>query len=62
MSYNKFILMMIISLIIRYAVMFLIMDQLSHYHTSTTRIYMALLMIAPNGCRNDVDDGQDVPK
>lgn len=47
MSYKKFFLMLFVSLVIMYVVMFLNMDQLSHYHTSATRIYMALLMIAP---------------
>lgn len=47
MSYSKFSVMMIISFIIMYIVMFLNIDSLSHYHTSTTRIYMALLMVAP---------------
>lgn len=47
MSYGKFAIMMIISFIIMYVVMFLNIDQLSHYHTSTTRIYMAILMVAP---------------
>ncbi len=47
MSYKKFIIMLLISFLVMYAVMFLNMDSLSHYHTSTTRIYMALLMIAP---------------
>lgn len=47
MSYKKFIIMMLISFLIMYIVMFLNMDKLSHYHTSTTRIYMALLMVAP---------------
>lgn len=27
--------------------MFLNIDNISHYHTSTTRVYMALLMVAP---------------
>lgn len=39
--------MMIVSFIIMYVVMFLNMDKLEHYHTSLTRIYMALLMVAP---------------
>jgi uncharacterized protein (DUF305 family) len=39
--------MMIISFIIMYAVMFLNVDRLAHYHTSINRIYMALLMVAP---------------
>ena len=47
MSYKKFSVMMIISFIIMYIVMFLNMDKLNHYHTSATRIYMALLMVAP---------------
>jgi uncharacterized protein (DUF305 family) len=47
MSYRKFYVVMVISFLIMYIVMFLNMDKLSHYHTSTTRIYMALLMVAP---------------
>lgn len=47
MSYKKFMIMMLISFLIMYLVMFLNMDKSSHYHTSTTRIYMALLMVAP---------------
>ena len=39
--------MMLISFFIMYLVMFLNMDRLGHYHTSLTRIYMALLMVAP---------------
>ncbi len=38
---------MIISLVIMYLVMFLNMDSVGHYHTSATRIYMAVLMVAP---------------
>ena len=47
MSYKKFMVMMLISFFIMYLVMFLNMDKLGHYHTSLTRIYMALLMVAP---------------
>lgn len=47
MSYTKFTLMMVISFIIMYTVMFLNIDNISHYHTSTTRIYMTLIMVAP---------------
>jgi len=47
MSYKKFSLMMIISFIIMYTVMFLNVIELKHYHTSATRIYMAILMVAP---------------
>ena len=47
MNYKKFIMMMITSFIIMYVVMFLNMDDISHYHTSATRIYMAILMVTP---------------
>lgn len=47
MSYGKFAIMMIISFIIMYIVMFLNIDKLEHYYISTTRVYMALLMVAP---------------
>lgn len=47
MSYNKFTVMVIISFIIMYFAMFINMDSIDHYHTSTTRIYMAILMVAP---------------
>lgn len=46
MSYKKFTVMMLISFVIMYTVMFLNMDSISHYHTSFTRVYMALLMVA----------------
>ena len=38
---------MIISFIIMYCVMFLNITQLDYFYVSTTRIYMALLMISP---------------
>ena len=47
MSYKHFSTMMLISFFIMYIVMFLNIDDISHYHTSTTRIYMALLMVSP---------------
>ena len=47
MSYKKFFFMMLISFVIMYIVMFLNLDSVSHYHTSITRIYMSLLMVAP---------------
>lgn len=47
MSYKKFSFMMIISFFIMYTVMFLNMDRINTYHTSATRIYMAILMVAP---------------
>ena len=49
MSYKKFTIMMGISFLIMYFVMFLNMDKAEHYHTSATRIYMALLMVASMG-------------
>ncbi|MEO5673362.1 MAG: DUF305 domain-containing protein [Chitinophagales bacterium] len=49
MSYKKFAVMMVFSFFIMYFVMFLNIDKLDHYHTSATRIYMALLMVAPMG-------------
>lgn len=47
MGYKKFTVMMIISFLIMYTVMFLNIDKLAHYHTSATRIYMTILMVAP---------------
>lgn len=47
MMYKKFGVMMLISFLIMYIVMFLNIDKLTHYHTSTTRVYMAALMVAP---------------
>ena len=47
MSYRKFIVMMLISFLIMYIVMFLNMDKIDHYHTSASRIYMTILMVAP---------------
>ncbi|HEU4575959.1 MAG TPA: DUF305 domain-containing protein [Chitinophagaceae bacterium] len=47
MSYKKFSVMMIISFIIMYGVMFLNITRLDYFYVSVTRIYMALLMISP---------------
>jgi uncharacterized protein (DUF305 family) len=49
MTYKKFTIMMIISFFIMYIVMFLNVIDIAHYHTSVTRIYMAILMVAPMG-------------
>ena len=38
---------LIISFFIMYLVMFLNITEFSHYYTSITRIYMAILMVAP---------------
>lgn len=47
MSYRKLIIMMFISFIIMYSVMFLNVDDFNHIYFSTTRFYMAILMVAP---------------
>lgn len=47
MSYKKLMITMSISFVVMYLVMFLNMDSIHHYHTSATRVYMALLMVAP---------------
>jgi uncharacterized protein (DUF305 family) len=47
MSYRKLLMMIVISFIIMYAVMFLNVDNASHIYVSTTRTYMALLMALP---------------
>jgi uncharacterized protein (DUF305 family) len=49
MSYKNFFLMMIISFIIMYSVMFLNVDEASHIYLSLTRTYMAMLMVLPMG-------------
>ncbi|CAH0999203.1 hypothetical protein LEM8419_00500 [Neolewinella maritima] len=45
--YLKFGLMMTVSFVVMYAVMFLNVDRLDHVMLSPTRTYMTLLMIAP---------------
>lgn len=47
MMYKKFFLTMAISFIIMYAVMFLNVEDINHIYVSPTRLYMALLMVAP---------------
>ncbi len=47
MSYKKFSLMLVISFITMYSVMFLNVDEANHIYLSTTRTYMALLMVSP---------------
>ena len=47
MSYKKLTIMMIISFMVMYFVMYLNMDRAIHYHTSITRVYMTVLMVAP---------------
>lgn len=45
--YIKFALMLLLSFIIMYGVMFLNVAELSHIYLSTTRLYMTLLMVSP---------------
>lgn len=45
--YKKFLIMLLISFLIMYAVMFLNVDRFDHIYLSTTRLYMTLLMVAP---------------
>lgn len=47
MKYYKLFLMLAISFVIMYTVMFLNVFSISHVYLSITRTYMALLMIAP---------------
>jgi hypothetical protein len=46
-SYVKFALMLAISFVIMYAVMYLNVDRFEHVYLSLTRLYMTLLMVAP---------------
>ncbi len=46
-NYPRFAIMMMVSFVIMYAVMFLNADVLDHVMLSTTRTYMTILMIAP---------------
>jgi uncharacterized protein (DUF305 family) len=47
MSYSKLAIMICISFVIMYSVMFLNVDETNHIYLSTTRFYMAVLMVAP---------------
>lgn len=47
MGYKKLLLMIVISFITMYAVMFLNVDEANHIFLSTSRTYMALLMSLP---------------
>ncbi len=46
MNYKMFSIMMVISFIIMYGVMFLNVDEANHIYLSTTRTYMSLLMVS----------------
>jgi hypothetical protein len=45
--YKKLVLTLCLSLVLMYAVMFLNVDDSSHVYLSLTRLYMAVLMVAP---------------
>lgn len=47
MNYSKLFIIMIISFVIMYAVMFLNTDRFDHVYLSMTRTYMTLLMVLP---------------
>ena len=46
-NYKKFGLMMLVSFVMMYVIMFLNVFKLDHVYVSTTRTYMTLLMVAP---------------
>ena len=46
-NYSSYFLMLAISFLIMYGVMFLNVDKFDHVYTSLTRTYMTILMIAP---------------
>lgn len=46
-NYPKFALMLAVSFVIMYTVMFLNVDEFNHVYLSLTRVYMTLLMVAP---------------
>jgi len=46
-NYRKFALMLAVSFVIMYTVMFLNVDEFNHIYLSLTRTYMTLLMVAP---------------
>ncbi len=46
MSYKKFAITMLISFVVMYTLMFVNMIEIAHYHTSITRVYMAVIMVS----------------
>jgi hypothetical protein len=46
-NYQKFFIMLAVSFFIMYGVMFLNVNEFDHVYLSTTRVYMALLMVSP---------------
>lgn len=62
MGYTRFLIMMVISFIIMYSVMFLNVDEANHIYLSTNRTYMALLMVLPMAVVMMLLMGQMYPK
>jgi uncharacterized protein (DUF305 family) len=46
-QYKNFLIMLVLSFVIMYVVMFLNVDEFSHIYLSYTRTYMTLLMVSP---------------
>ncbi|NDK55041.1 DUF305 domain-containing protein [Pontibacter fetidus] len=46
-NYSKFLLMLLVSFVIMYSVMFMNVASTDHIYLSLNRLYMALLMVAP---------------
>jgi uncharacterized protein (DUF305 family) len=46
-AYSQLLVMLLVSFVIMYAVMFLNVDQTDHIYFSLTRTYMSLLMVSP---------------
>ncbi len=47
--YSKFALMLAVSFVVMYSVMFLNVDSVDHIYLSLNRLYMTLLMVSPMG-------------
>ncbi|MGV3767034.1 MAG: DUF305 domain-containing protein [Chitinophagaceae bacterium] len=47
MAYRKLLLSLLFSFVVMYGVMFLNVDDTAHIYLSTTRLYMAMLMVTP---------------
>ena len=45
-SYKKFVLMLVISFFVMYAIMYLNVDRFDHFYINMTRFYMTLLMVS----------------
>jgi hypothetical protein len=59
-NYTRFAIMLSISFIIMYTVMFFNVFDPEHVHMSTTRVYMAFLMVSPMAVVMLLMDARDV--